>query len=228
MSSKTSLTSGFVVAVLAVALILAGYGGAVAVGGVGTKTVTTTVTTATTNSSSASPYVVTMVIATDSIFNLTVQDQPAYFVLGPNGLESSANLTLPANRPIELVIVNYDDGPASLVVPNDNVVSGTSGGSVFVASNDNINSSQGPSGIVLSGGEKVTSVPADNVSHTFTIPSLNLNVPVPASSTVVAYFTIAKAGTYLWFCETACGFGADGTEGAMSAPGWMTGNLVAN
>ncbi len=226
MSSKTTLTGGFIVAVLAVALILAGYGGAVAIGGAGTKTVTTTVTTP--NSSAASPFVVNLVIATNSIFNSTVGDQPGYFVLGPNGLESSANLTLPANRLIELVIVNYDDGSASLVVPNDNVVSGTSGGSVFVASNDNINASQGASGIVLRGGEKVTSIPADNVSHTFTIPSLNLNVPVPVSSTVVAYFTIAKAGTYLWFCETACGFGSDGTEGAMSTPGWMTGNLVAN
>jgi hypothetical protein len=226
LSSKTTLTGGFIVAVLAVALILAGYGGAVAIGGAGTKTVTTTVTTP--NSSAASPFVVNLVIATNSIFNSTVGDQPGYFVLGPNGLESSANLTLPANRLIELVIVNYDDGSASLVVPNDNVVSGTSGGSVFVASNDNINASQGASGIVLRGGEKVTSIPADNVSHTFTIPSLNLNVPVPVSSTVVAYFTIAKAGTYLWFCETACGFGSDGTEGAMSTPGWMTGNLVAN
>jgi hypothetical protein len=226
LSSKTTLTGGFIVAVLAVALILAGYGGAVAIGGAGTKTVTTTVTTP--NSSAASPFVVNLVIATNSIFNSTVGDQPGYFVLGPNGLESSANLTLPANRLIELVIVNYDDGSASLVVPNDNVVSGTSAGSVFVASNDNINASQGASGIVLRGGEKVTSIPADNVSHTFTIPSLNLNVPVPVSSTVVAYFTIAKAGTYLWFCETACGFGSDGTEGAMSTPGWMTGNLVAN
>lgn len=227
MSSKSSLTGGFVVAVLAVALILAGYGGAVAVGGAGAKTVTTTVTTAT-NATSSSPYVVNLVIATNSIFNSTVGDQPGYFVLGPSGLESTTNLTLPANRLIELVIVNYDDGAASLVVPNDNLVSGTSGGKVFVASNDNINASQGSSGIVLNGGESVTSVPADNVSHTFTIPALNLNVPVPVSSTVVAYFTITKAGTYLWFCETTCGFGTDGTEGAMSTPGWMTGNLVAS
>ncbi|MDG6983773.1 MAG: hypothetical protein JRN28_04410 [Nitrososphaerota archaeon] len=228
MSSKTTVTGGLVVAVLAVALILAGYGGAVAVGGAGVKTVTTTVVTTTTNSSSASPYVVNLVIATGSIFNSTVGDQPGFFLLGPNGLESTANLTLPANRLIELVIVNYDDGAASLAVPNDNVVSGTVGGSVFVASNANINASQGASGIVPTGGEKVASIPADNVSHTFTIPALNLNIPVPVSSTVVAYFTITKAGTYFWYCETTCGFGPNGTLGAMETPGWMTGDLVAS
>lgn len=213
---------------LAVALVLSGFGVAVAVGGIGAKTVSTTTVTTTSNSTSASPYVITMVITTQSIFNSTVGDQPGIFVLGPKGLESSSSIYLPAHRLIKLVIVNYDDGNASLVIPNDNVASGTTGGSVFVASNDNVNSSQGPSGIVLKGGENLTTVPADVVSHTFTVPSINLNVPVPVSSTVVAYFTVDKSGTYVWFCETTCGFGANGTGGAMSAPGWMTGSLVAS
>ncbi|HKT21996.1 MAG TPA: hypothetical protein VJR06_05225, partial [Nitrososphaerales archaeon] len=171
---------------------------------------------------------VNLVIATNSIFNSTVGDQPGFFVLGPKGLESAANITLPAHRLIELVRTNYDDGSASLVIPGDEVVSGTSGGTVFVASNDNINASQGASAIAVTGGQTVASVPAADLSHTFTIPALNLNVPVPVSSTVVAYFTITKGGTYIWFCETTCGFGTDGTEGAMSTPGWMTGNLVAS
>lgn len=226
MSSRTSLAGGFVVAVLAVALILAGYGGAVAIGGAGTRTPASATTV--TSLPPSSPFVVNLVIATNSIFNSTVGGQPAYFVLGPKGLESSANISLPANRLIELVIVNYDDGSAPLVGSSDNVVSGTSGGTVFVASNDNINASEGPSGISLRGGQTVTSIPADNVSHTFTIPALNLNVPVPVSSTVVAFFTVTKAGTYLWFCETQCGFGANGTEGAMSTVGWMTGSVVAS
>lgn len=223
MNSNTTLIGGLTVAVLAVALILSGFGAAVAVGGAGGKTtLTSTVTMTTTNSSSNSPYVVTLVIATGSVFNSTAADQPAYFVLGPNGLESSARISLPANRLIKLVIVNYDDGNATLNVPNDNIVSGTSGGTIFVASNANINSTEGPSGIVVKGGQSLTSVPAAILAHTFTVPSLNLNVPVPLSSTVVAYFTINKAGTYLWFCETACG------DPAMSTPGWMTGSLVAS
>jgi hypothetical protein len=226
LKAGSSLTSGLTIAVLAAALILAGYGAAIAVGGAGGKTVSTTTvistTTAGTNSSSSSPFVLTLVIATNSVYNSTEGQQPAYFVLGPSGLQSSANISLPANRLIKLVIVNYDDGNATLEVPNDNVVSGTTNGTIFVASNDNINSSQGASGIVVKGGQNLSSVPVADVAHTFTVPSLNLNIPVPTSSTVVAYFTVSKSGTYLWFCETSCG------DAPMSTRGWMTGSLVAS
>jgi hypothetical protein len=221
--SSPSLIGGLTVAVLAVALILSGFGAALAIGGAGSRTVSTsTVTSTVTNSSSSSPFVVNLVIATNSIFSSAEGDQPAYFVLGPNGLQSSAKIDLPANRLIKLVIVNYDDGNATLEVPNDNVVSGTVNGTIFVASNDNINASQGASGIVLNGGQTLSSVPVSDVAHTFTVPGLNLNIPVPLSSTVVAYFTVSKAGTYTWLCETSCG------DAAMSTQGWMTGSLVAS
>lgn len=226
MTSKASLTGGFVIAVLAAALVLSGFGAAVAVGGIGQKPATTT--TVTTTNSSAAPYTLTLVLTTANTFNSTVGEQPAYYVLGPNGLESSANISLPVNQTIRLVIMNYDDGNASLLIPNDNVVSGTNGGTVFVASNADVNSTQGRSGIIVTGGQTITSVPSADVAHTFTVPALNLNVPVPLSSTVVAYFTISRAGTFIWFCETTCGFGASGTEGAMSTGGWMTGSLVAS
>ncbi len=223
MNSQGTLIGGLTVAVLAVALVLSGFGAALAVGsGGGTSVATTTVTTTTTNSSSSSPFVITLVIATDSIFNSTAADQPAFFVLGQNGLQSSANISLPANRLIKLVIINYDDGNASLVVPADTAVSGTTDGTIFVASNDNINSSQGAGGIDVKGGESVTSVPADQVSHTFSVPSLHLNIPIPVSSTVVAYFTVHQAGSFTWLCETLCG------DAAMSTKGWMTGSLVAS
>ncbi len=228
LSTRTTLIGGLTVAVLAVALVISGFGAALAVGGVGSKVVSTTTVTPTTNSTAASPYVVTLVITTNSVFNSTVKDQPAFFVLGPNGLESTAKISLPANRLIKLVIVCYDDGNASLVLPNDNVVSGTTGNSIYVTSNDNVNASQGPSGIVLKGGANLTSVPLSEIAHTFTVPALNLNIPVPLSSTVVAYFKVGQAGSYFWFCETRCGFGPDGTLGAMSSSGWMTGSLVAS
>ena len=70
-------------------------------------TITSTTTVTTTNQTAASsPYVLTIVITTNNIFNSTVGDQPAYYVLGPNGLESSANISIPAHRLIKLVIVN--------------------------------------------------------------------------------------------------------------------------
>lgn len=223
LSSKSTIIGGLSIAVLAVALVLSGYGAAVAIGGFsGRGGSTTTVTTTETNSSASSPYVVTLVIVTGSTFNSTAGAQPAFFVLGPSGLESSAKISLPAHRLIKLVIVNYDEGNASLVFPSNNVVSGTSDGSIFVASNTNINSSQGAAGIVVNGGEKVTSVTPSKLAHTFTIPDLNLNIPIPVSSTVVAFFTVDKAGTFFWFCESACGLPA------MSTPGWMRGSLVAS
>jgi hypothetical protein len=217
----SSVAGGLTVAILAVALVLGGLGAGVVLTGhgvLGASTVTTTVS----NSTASAPYVVKLVIATNSIFNSTAEDQPAYFVIGPNGLESAGRISVPVHRLIELVIVNYDDGNASLLQSNGGAVAGTKGGTVFIASNDNINASQGISGIDVVGGQNVSSVPADELAHTFTVPTLNLNVPVPLSTTVVAYFTIDQAGTYLWFCETACG------DAAMSTTGWMQGSLVAS
>lgn len=178
--------------------------------------------------SNASVFDLTLVITTENIFNSTVGDQPAYYVLGPNGLESSASIALPAHRLIKLTIINYDDGPADLTSPQYATVSGTQNNTVTVISNDVVNSSQGPSGIQIKGVQNVTSMSADNIAHTFTIPQLGINIPVEPSSTVVAYLTINQTGTFSWFCQTACGSGDTGLEGAMSTPGWMTGSAVVS
>lgn len=194
------------------------------------STVSTTVTTTTTQSAStsSSPYVLNLVITTNNIYNSTVQDQPAYYVLNQNSLQSSGNISLPAHQLIKLVIVNYDDGAANLTSPQYANVSGTVNNVVTVVNNDNVNSSQGSSGINISGGETVSNVSSDNIAHTFTVPQLNLNIPVPPSSTVIAYFTLNQTGTFTWFCMTQCGSGATGTEGAMSTNAWMTGSIVVS
>lgn len=188
-----------------------------------TNTVTKTVTSTTTNASA--PYEVTLVITTENIYNSTVGDQPAYYVLGPNGLESSANISLPANRLIRMVIVNYDDGPADLAGPQYAQVSGTQNNVVTQVSNDLMNSSQGASGIQIKGVNTTSAVAPNDIAHTFTVPQLGLNIPIMPSSTVTAYFTINQTGTFLWFCETMCGSGPNGDQGAMSTPGWMTGSV---
>ncbi|HME19643.1 MAG TPA: hypothetical protein VKF15_07910 [Nitrososphaerales archaeon] len=193
-----------------------------------TVTATQTLTTTQASSSNQGPYVLTLVLTTGSIYNSTVGDQPAFFVLTPHGLESSANIVLPAGRLIELVIVNYDDGNATLESPQYANVQGTVNGTITYANNDNVNSSQGAKGMVVKGGETVSSVPLGDIAHTFTIPSLGINIPVPVSSTVTAFIKIDKAGTYTWFCETTCGSGDTGLEGAMSTPGWMTGDVVVS
>ena len=188
-----------------------------------------TVTTVTTTASQAQgPYSLTLVITTNNIYNSTVQDQPAYYVLTPHGLVSSASISLPVNTLIELTIMNYDDGNASLTSPSYANVQGTVNGTITYANNDIVNSSQGPNGINIKGAQTVSSVPMEDIAHTFTIPQLGINIPVPVSSIVTTYIKIDKAGTYMWMCETACGSGDTGLEGAMSTSGWMTGDIVAS
>lgn len=175
-------------------------------------------------SSSTSTYVLTLVITTQNTFNSSVGQQPAYYILGSNGLESSANITVPSDQPIELVIVCYDDGSATLLDPQYANVSGIPGG-IYVTSNTNVNSTQGPNGILVNETSYLTQVPADLIAHTFTVAGL-LSIPVEVNSTTVAYFTATAPGTYQWSCMTECGSGPDGTEGAMATPGWMTGSFV--
>ena len=72
--------------------------------------------------------------------------------------------------------------------------------------------------------QNVSSVPA--LLLTFTIPDLNLNIPVVAGKTEIAYFTLNQAGTFHWLCEAPCGSGTSGMSGPMAENGWMAGNLV--
>ncbi len=234
---NASGTVWIVVVMIAVAALGVGVGW-----GIGTTvpapapkvTVTTSSTSSVTSSSSSptsnasSTFDLTLVITTNNIYNSTVEDQPAFYVLGPNGLESSANIALPAHRLIKLTIIDYDDGAANLTGSQYATVSGTKNNAVTVISNDNVNSSQAASGIQVSGGQNVTSLPANATAHTFTIPQLGINIPIAPSSTVVAYFTINQTGTFSWFCQTECGSGPSGLEGAMSTPGWMTGSAVVS
>ncbi len=192
------------------------------------NTITSTVTSTqqATSSNSSAPFILSLVITTNNMFNSSVGDQPAYYVLGPNGLQSSANISLPANRMIEVVIMNYDQGNATPINSQDDNVSGTVNGTMSVISNNVVNSSEGPSGIVITGTQTVSSLPAALISHTFTAPQLNLNIPVAAETTVIAYFMTGGPGNYPWFCTTPCGSGSSGLAGAMETPGWMSGSIV--
>jgi hypothetical protein len=216
-------------AILVIVVLIAAAG--IAVGyGIGTtvriSAQGTTVTSTVAGSNSSEPVVLTLVITTGNFYNSTFGEQPAFYVLGPNGLQSSAQIVLPAHRQIELVIVNYDDGSANLTGSQYEGVTGTLNNQMNIVNNTMVNSTQTSSGIQVRGAETVGSLPANEIAHTFTVPSLGINIPVGTSSTEVAYFTVDSPGTYDWFCMTACGGGADGLGGAMSTPGWMTGSLV--
>lgn len=182
----------------------------------------------TTPTGSASAYSLVMVITTNNVYNSTVGDQPAFFVLSNGTLKSSANISIPANREIDLTIINYDGGNGSLPPIFANVT-GTLNGKETIYNNTNINSTNGTGQIAVNGSVQVTSVNASVVAHTFTVFSNGtevLNLPIVESSVIQASFTLAP-GTYSWQCEVACGSGSSGWEGAMNTSGWMAGILTA-
>jgi hypothetical protein len=153
--------SAFMVIGLIVASVLAGVGaGFIASQNGGFGGIGSTVTqTGANGQNSSSPYVLSMVITTGNTFNSTIGDQPAFYLLGPNGLVSSADITLPANSLIELVITNFDNGGANISAPQYANVMGTTTGSELVYNNTAINSTEGPNGMTLSGSQSVTSLP---------------------------------------------------------------------
>jgi heme/copper-type cytochrome/quinol oxidase subunit 2 len=212
--------------VIAAAGITIGWGFGSTVQRPQSQGLTVNTTSSSTQPNSTAPYALTLVITTNNIYNSTIGDQPAYYVLGPNGLQSSANISLPAHRLIKLTIICYDDGAANLTSPQYATVSGTQNNTITVINNDNVNSSQGASEIQVKGGQTISSVDPSNVAHTFTIPQLGINIPVEPSSVVTAYFTLNQTGNFSWFCQTECGAGPEGLAGAMDTPGWMTGSLT--
>ena len=83
-------------------------------------------------------------------------------------------------------------------------------------------------------GKPVSSVGNGQLAHTFTIPSLGINAPLPVASMdgpATVRFTFrapAVPGTYQWLCVTPCGTGPYGISGAMNSNGWMRGHLTVS
>jgi hypothetical protein len=180
-------------------------------------------------SSSSSVYDLNLVITTNNYYNNSTGYQPAYFVLGQNGLESSANISIPAFTLIDLTIFNYDNGNGSIGSPQYANVTGTVGGTETYFNNTLLNATDPANTININGSITAKSVPVALIAHTFTIlsstGSVLVNVPVPVSSVVHASFYINQTGTFLWQCQVACGSGPIGWDGAMATPGWMMGSI---
>jgi hypothetical protein len=70
-------------------------------------------------------------------------------------------------------------------------------------------------------------VPPTNVAHTFTIPSLGLEILSPGDSIVRFTVDILGPGNYTWFCLAPCGTGTDPySTPPMGIPGYMTGTMT--
>ncbi len=84
----------------------------------------------------------------------------------------------------------------------------------------------------VGGTESINGTPAvnvndANVAHTFTVPTLGINVLSPGQSVVSFTLDLSTPGTYVWICEAPCGQGTDGyTSPPMGLAGYMTGSMT--
>ena len=171
------------------------------------------------NLSSSKPYRLVLVEPMNTKWNATTS-QPRFFVLGSNGLESSANISLPAKTLIQLTIISYDT-PTPGSQSQDAKITGTVGNSIYLI-NSTVASMSDPT---MQWGANVSSVPVSSLAQTFSIPNLGINVPVPGGDMVTTYLYFNQPGVFQWLCLTPCGLGPNGGNGAMTQPGWMQGQI---
>jgi hypothetical protein len=119
---------------------------------------------------------------------------------GPNN-----NVTVPFGVPVTFIITNLDTavlenytGPASI---DFTIYSNTEDGQVAYH---------------YSRGSTISELPA---GHTFSVPSLNIDVPIPPDTVVSFTYTFTAPGIYEFKCMTPCGPG-------MYIPGYMIGYLI--
>jgi len=133
------------------------------------------------------------------------QDWPAF---------APKDLVVPANSLVTISLHDYDLG---LDTPLAN-------GSPFATVQGTVG------GVAYLNGQPYTALAANRIAHTFTVPQLHINVPLPGdgkeSDTVSFTFHTGKAGTYLYQCLAPCGTGSSGFEGPMATKGYMIGTLT--
>ena len=115
------------------------------------------------------------------------------------------NITVPAGVPVTFVITNID------TALNENFTGPVS--TNFTIYNDTANGQVASHYIV---GQSVNGLP---IGHTFSIPSLNVNIPIPPDTIVTFTYTFTAPGVYSYLCTAPCGSG-------MGLRGYMLGYLT--
>lgn len=151
-----------------------------------------------------------LTIATPNM--LGTDDMPAYIPAFPS---------IPANSRVRVEIVNFDDAtPLTGALEQFANVKGTVGGSIRVETLDEKN----PNATTAS--QTLTALDPQNVSHTFTVAKLGINIPVAAKARTTFEIQTGAPGVYDWRCNDPCGQGNGGWGGAMAAAGYMMGKLT--
>jgi hypothetical protein len=161
----------------------------------------------------------------------THPDWVSYFIQDPTtkAWVHTTLFTVPAGSRVDMTIYGYD-GCTPLRNPFWGKVTGTIGGIAY---------ENGKPFTVLN------SWSGCNVGHTFSIPGINLNVPMgspgltatlcgtspctsgPRQVMTFSFNTPTTPGQYFWQCRIPCGGGfIDGFGGPMQTIGFMTGNMV--
>jgi len=134
-----------------------------------------------------------------------------------------SDFTLPANSTVIVMVTNFDDAtPLPKGSEQYAKVIGTLGGVATVTpirAGDPNGSAGNP--------KSVTSLKPTDVSHTFTIPALGINVPIAPHARVVFAIHTGAPGHYYWRCFDPCGADPMGWGTAMAARrGFMEGTLT--
>lgn len=140
--------------------------------------------------------------------------------VGPAVLPSQA--TVPAFSDVTVTIINFDDATPLTGSYVSFAKASRIKGTVLSQPIEKTN----PNAVGKSPAQTYAAVDPKLVSHTFTIPSLGLNVPILASSRTTFTFYTGAAGTFEWHCQDPCGTGPAGWSGAMSTLGYMGGELT--
>jgi hypothetical protein len=124
-----------------------------------------------------------------------------------------SDLTFAKGDNVVLTIKEYDNAPTAL--PAGSPYGTVAGGTMTLD------------------GVAATTVSNTDISHTFSIPELGINVPLAKApegkfSTTVFTFKVDKAGTFTWRCFTPCGGDPKGMGGSMATKGWMQGNVIVS
>jgi hypothetical protein len=161
----------------------------------------------------------------------THPDWVSYFIQDPktHAWIHTTLFKVPAGSKIDMTIYGYD-GCTPLRNPYFGLVTGTIGGVEYVDGKP---------------VKAINSWSGCSVGHTFSIPGINLNVPMaspsnpnanlcgtspctsgPHKTLTFSFMTPKAAGTYFWQCRVPCGGGfIDGFGGPMQTIGFMTGNM---
>lgn len=129
---------------------------------------------------------------------------------------SPSNLVVPANSLVTVTI--RDDDLGDTAMPQNSPFTTVQGTVNTMATVD---------------GREYSSLSPERIAHTFTLPQLNVNVPLPgdgangkAYNTVTFSFRTGAAGTYIFQCLDPCGTGPMGMMGPMMTQGYMIGTLI--